>query len=112
MPLPVIPGKLTPMPIERTSKFHAADLELAAEKLESLAAMLRAAAVQADERGEIWAFRRKSLELGLDRLAAFKTELENSLDAIRLGRPYGPDEAKGRSSAPKKKSATRRSRKK
>lgn len=98
------------MPQEKTARFTEAELQLFRDRLDEYRQTLdRAAArVQKGKAGELWIFRRASLERALERLAAFDAEVKRSIEADVLGQPLGPDSTKTRGA--KKKTPTKRKR--
>lgn len=98
------------MPQEKTARFTEAELQLFRDRLDEYRQTLdRAAArVKDGKAGELWIFRRASLERALERLAAFDAEVKRSIEADVLGQPLGPDSTKTRGA--KKKTPTKRKR--
>jgi len=86
------------MPAEQTKPLNAREAASYAARLQRVVDALGAAqdAIGQAEEGELWLFRKPSLEDGLRRLEAALPESEKSVSAFNEGRPFGPDTEKGR----------------
>jgi len=86
------------MPAEQTKPLNAREAASYAARLQRVVDALGSAqeAISQAEDGELWLFRKPSLEDGLRRLEAALPEIEKSVSAFNEGRPFGPDTEKGR----------------
>jgi hypothetical protein len=88
------------MPAETIESLTQQELQSFITRLEQAVAVLRASQEIFRGSDQNWVFRKRSLELGLDRIEAAIPEFQRSANAKMAGQPYGPDTQKGR--APKK----------
>lgn len=84
------------MPAENIEPISPQELQVFIARLEQAAATLRFTQEAFKGKKENWVFRKRSLELGLDRIEAAIPEFTKSGNATLAGQPYGPDTIKGR----------------
>lgn len=82
------------MPTEQTSQLTVAECHVAANRLERLITELRA--VESIGLQEIWVFRKRSLDIAIERAESFHQELRRAVESIAIGDPIGPKTEKGR----------------
>jgi hypothetical protein len=72
----------------------AAECNVAADRLESVVIELRS--VLSLKTQEIWVFRKRSLDVAIERAESFQQELKRSINAIRAGEPFDEESDKTR----------------
>ena len=96
------------MPAEEIEAITRSELQVFIKRASAVVATLGVARESITDKQQLWAFRKRSLVLGLDRLETATIELQKSINAMQMGIPYGPETAKGRPSAKGKSAKTRK----